>query len=303
MSNQSKTKKINAKLFEIIKRDIDVNSYNFQEIFLNKISSSTISDRYQKLNRDDGDNEGYVVTFFEKTRNTIFGVFTKLLPENSIHMAKTALDKNNISLQDLTHYSINEQEGIIKDYWYFCMYKNKLLINCGRYVRPFQTYINWLINDNELYECRPVITMQEDLQLGNIKNISINDKYLSARDNEPTVRQLRKTLRNFIPDLYKKLFDDVLPEDINIQDIISAEILLKFKQINGKSKNEDYQNTLKAILKAGAVDDLVVTTKNNKVIRGAEIETTHSFDVELTEKAQLPNEETIKQEMIAYITR
>ena len=94
-----------------------------------------------------------------------------------------------------------------------------------------------------------------------------------------------------------------MPEDINIQDIISAEILLKFKQINGKSKNEDYQNTLKAILKAGAVDDLVVTTKNNKVIRGAEIETTHSFDVELTEKAQLPNEETIKQEMIAYITR
>lgn len=294
-----KTKKITTKLFDIIKQNVDTNDYNIQEKFLSQIYHKNIKDRYQQLDIKDKNNEGYVVISYTEVRDTIFGVFAKLANENSIHIKKEELNKDNISLDELILYTVDDQEGIVKDYYYFCLYKNKLLINCGRSIKPFQTYINLLINDNNLYECRPVIIKEMDLELSNIKSISINENYLSQKNNENTITELKTTLNNFINKI-PNLFDVVLPNNINIKDIISAEILLKFKNNNGRSKKENYHDTLKSLLKAGVTDDLVIRTKNNKVYRGSEIEASYSFDVELT-KTQLPNEENIKQEMIAYI--
>lgn len=301
-------KKINVKSFTVEQIDNNTQTYNFQQLLENKLSG-TVEDRYQEINQQDENHEGYVITSYVKDRNTLFGIFAKLMPEKSIHITENEFQKNQVSLNELTAHSVKNQKGLIKEYFYFCIYNNKLLINCGRNVKPFQTYCNYLIGHENLFQFRPKLINNPEIALDNIKNIVIGETYLlnsanaEASTNTSNI-SIKKNLAKYLKLFQEELFNDISDEEIDAQDIIYAKILLKFKTKRGKKKDENnnYQNALKSLIKAGATDDFVIKTKNNKTIKGTEVEESFVIEADVT-TSLLPNEETIKQDMIAYITR
>ncbi len=176
---------------------------------------------------------------------------------------------------------------IYKSHYYFMM-DNKHIVTTlpgNTTINRFQTYINWFIESlrgGTIYEFTPLITHQPLLRLADVSKVKIQDPSIEVKEDTQTKS---KAISLF---LLKNLLIDVKQfKEIEESDIVSAELLLKFKKPSSMDK-KDYQRVLGAYMKPiSDTDNITFYPKNAKPISGNEILMMKPIEVEKLESGKI----------------
>lgn len=180
-------------------------------------------------------------------------------------------------------------EGAIKDSAFFCIYKSFFAITKKNLVKPIETYINWIMNnqmDNERIILKPKESSLSEISVKEITKIEIKSGYMNS-DAETKSQSL-----NLTRTILKSLIKDVsYTDDFDEENFISAVLTLKFKQ-----KEINKRETLNAAVRLVHDDDIIVTGKNGKRISGSNFFISVTRDIEKLASGRF-NEKQIETEM------
>lgn len=303
----TKKKDITLRAFKVINNNADL-STNPQGVFTmlsNKLNESIVADRKMLLNQDDPSEEADMMTNFVISKNNnIFGTIFRVLKSENVNIfPESLMVKKTISMEDLS--GMEEGKNVIKNQYYFMINSDYLVTNLFHKgsVYPFETYINWLLNDirKNIINIIPHIVPPPDVKLTDIKEVRISDSFISHAVNESGVLSDKTERVNISATIAKQLLSDTNKlSDIELEQIIVAELKVKFKKPSGMT-NVDFQNKYGALLKPiSNLDCVKFTTKGGKNISGENIVKTKKVQIEMTETGKM-SEPYLSQEMERFL--
>lgn len=292
----SKEKKPNEKdvtitVYEIHFAEQNVEDPNLvKDLFTCLNSSDTARERLMPLTSDENNTDNDFIPAFESSSGFLFGSFARLTEGEESSVPKAVLDKKTISLNEMITVAQNSSEGSIKSSSFFCIYKTLLTSTSGiKTIKYLETYINWLLDKNQIKKGRIVFKVKKNsmtkIPIKEIRSVKINGDYINAK-SETKIQSMNLTaslLHGFLDIKGTKTFDE--------ENIVSATLTLKFKQ-NIIAK----ENALDAALKIIDDDNIVITGKNGKTIKGSEYKMTFDRKIEKL-KNGLFNEQEINSTM------
>lgn len=207
------------------------------------------------------------------------------------------LKEKSITLKQVSQ--AKENSLLCKDYFYFFLTPNRLIANCKRssIISKLQTYLNWLIDDvrgNILLSFTPTIEIVNLVQPKDVRSMEIGNVKIPVESQTGL-----KTLD--VKKWLSGIFDEV-PELKQLKDneILQAFLTLKFKKPN-KMSTDEYAELIGNFAKSVETsDDIKITNKQGKTIRGSEIEKVKSITINCTLEG-LIIEQDLKQEMQKYL--
>lgn len=230
----------------------------------------------------------------------IWGSSLRITPSDEVlNIPDSLFSQNRIELQELN--SLEDQGTIIyKSHFYFLL-SNSFLITTlpgNITISRFQTYINWFLEnlrEQEIFEFTPHVKNSPNYQLRNLNKISVSDPILEKEESSSSERKMLSL------DMLKNLFSDVSSYDETVlSDIVSAELLIKFKKPKQMNK-EEYQNALGAYLKPiSDTDNLTFYTKDGQSVNGSEILNVRQVKIEKLESNNI-SENQLMQEMELFL--
>lgn len=276
----------------------------FQEV-KKRLIDSLASDRVMLLNQGDESKEADLLSDFTIQDNNIFGIIMRIAPGvDDIHIDHSLMEKSSFSLSDLKRQSGSKDRSAYRKHYYIC-FNDKFL--CTTLSRPttitrVETYLNWLVRSYG-YSFTPLTSPPPDFTLQDVNSIVVKNlqKDYSTNTNIPTTENKIFDLNKKLLEVIKtKIFKDAASlNDIDMEKIVSAELLLRIKK-NGK-KDEDVNKLLGAILKpVSDTNQLIFRDKKGKTIKGSDIEETTSIPIETTEQGYL-SEPSLLQQMSIFL--
>ena len=169
-------------------------------------------------------------------------------------------------------------------------------------IKRLQVYLNWFLSaerGSKLYEITPKIVDNIETKLADIKKIIVKDS--SVNFNQEKDNQEHKIFK-LSREAFAALFNDTNTlEDIIEQNIISAELSIKFKKPK-KMSGEDYQKIMGAYMKPiSETDDISFSTKKHGKIKGSDVLKVKTVSIELTESDMI-NQPQLYQEMEKFLS-
>ena len=267
----------------------------------NRLTSSIANDRRLLLNENDPDKEEDLICDYNTSSNTVFGSLFRIRnTENIPEIPDSVFEHNTIHINDLQPLTLNSSV-YYKNHYYFLISNNYLLVTLKgpTTIKHFQTYINWLIeaiSDKVLYEFTPIVKDIPEIQLEDLKSLKIQDPARKETD-EFNLTETKRIGMDYVMSLLK---DVVSLDEVKLSEIISAELILKFRKPQSMTK-EDYQNYFGAALKPVAdLENITFYPKKGKPISGAEMEEIKEVIIETTDTGRI-SEQELKQEMEKYL--
>ena len=298
-------KNINLRAFSIANDDIAQSNSGLQKILSDKLQGSVLQDRRMLLNQDDCEED--LISDFNNNTNFVYGVILRICPSDTVqNIPNDYLQKEKISITELDSIS-SEKTNVCKYHYYFALNDKFVVTNLQRNITidRLQTYINYLLEKERgtrLFEFTPVITEPEETKLSEIKNIVVKDTKIHtdivSQNNENSIGRksfniAKYWLSDFINDV------DTL-KTIEENQIISAELLIKFSKPRKMSK-EDYEKTMGALLKPMSdTDDVTFVTKRGNKIKATDLQKIKSVDIELTDSGKI-SEIQLQQAMEKFL--
>ncbi len=301
MSNKSKLLKLRA--FNIENNEITKASSDLFDNLKKKLSGSKAEERRMLLNEEDVKKEEDLISDYEMKKDYVFGVVLRITHSEDVpNIPETLLQKETFSIFDLG--KIDATSSIIyRNHYYFLISKDYVITNLQGNIpiKRLQVYLNWYLDEErgaKYYEITPKIVCNVETKLADIKKITVKDN--SVLFNAPKDTHERK-ITNIKREVLSSLIDDTGSlDDILEQDIISAELSIKFKKPT-KMSVEDYQKMMGAYMKPiSETDDVSFITKKGGRIKGSEILRVKSVEIELTETNKI-NEPELYQEMEKFL--
>lgn len=254
-------KLVKARFFEIDKANTNL-SYNFVEVLellkraLNE--KPKISDRQLILNKSNNDGESDILAHYEWNANKsyLFGLIMRIAPESSTgSLSPEVLKKEQCSIDELvTKDSIN---SICIDHYYFILNNNYLITNltCLKNIDCFQTYINWLTEKErgeQLISFVPQTTLPKDVPISSLRKLEFGDNTKIVTD----LNNQKETFSTHIKKLSNRLLKALLKdsdysslEDIDLEELISAKLIISVKRKSKDIDEDDFQKIMGTILK------------------------------------------------------
>lgn len=264
-----------------------------------KLLNTVANERRMLLNEKDKE-EDLICNYDLSNPNYLWGSSLRITPSDEVlNIPDNLFNEEKIILQELD--SLNDSGEIIyKSHFYFLL-SNEYLITTlpgNITISRFQTYINWFLMDlrnDILFEFTPMIKGSPIYQLRNLKRISVSDLIIEEKSNQSE----RKTLSLR---MLKSLFSDVTSYDETLlSEIVSAELLLKFKKPKQMSKQE-YQDALGAYLKPiSDTDNITFFPKSGPPVKGKEILNIKEVEIERLESKNI-SEKHLMQQMELFLS-
>lgn len=267
-----------------------------------KLNASLANDRRMLISAQDPNQDEDLISDYNISGDYVFGTILRVRPtENTPNIPDSLFRQNVIHIQDLDNVEL-ESSIIYKDHYYFLLNNNYLITNLKLTagISRLQTYLNYFLEQERgpiYFELTPMIQGDNRILLREISSIKIADPDV-PRDT-PTRNEEQTT--SIALGLLKKLMTDI-PSlgDTILEDIISAELRIKFKKPSNVSK-EQYQDFLGAYMKPIAdIQNVTFMTKTGTKVGGEDILRIESVNIDTTESNKL-SEEHLKQEMIRMI--
>lgn len=293
-------KTIKMRAFRIGKNNIS-NDINLFDFISQKLEETTANERRMVLNQQDEQKEEDLICFYEKPNNSVFGMLLRIRNSDNVpNIPDDVLEQNKFKLEDLPNFEF-DTTVLYKDHYYFLVKDNYLIVTLRGNVtiKHFQTYTNWLIEEerkNTLFEFTPIVKEVPEFPLNELKSIKFEDP---ARKEEDSYEQTetKKLSINFLQSILK---DVISLDEVKLSEIVSAELLLKFRKPKTMT-NEEYQNYFGALLKPTSdLENITLYPKKGKFIKGSDIEEMKEVKIETTEKGTI-SEKQLKQEMEKYL--
>jgi hypothetical protein len=262
---------------------------------------SVVNSRRMRLSSEDIEKDEDVLTYFKINdnqkiiRGTIIRISTS---ENIPIIGEELFNKNIISMEELD--MIGDNKVYYKEHYHFILNDNFIITNLKHpnTITKFQTYINFLLNYSYFTFAPLIKSINNSLGLNQLKEIKITDPF---NDNKENINGNNITKRinvaDNIIDILKKIVCDVKSlDDIDITQVIKAELLLKISKPR-KMTQDDYQKYFGAILKPiGDMENISFKGKDGNKLKGRDILQEKKIDIETTD-TEKPIEEQIFQNM------
>jgi len=286
-------KSIKLRAFEIKNNDIDKKTIDACDKLKERLKGSkSCEDREMILNEDDPFKErNFISNYSDKYPEYLFFTIMRISDNTDAGIPKELLEKEQFSFSELSSTIGNDTEALKALYknHFYCAMNNKYLItnlHSNRTIKPIQTYLNYYISDT-IIELNPVIKKPDSIKLNEIDIVEYKDPITAINnisttnlesENESKIKHLYIGLKDFISNLQS---ESVKLNDTELEQLVSIELKLKFKQPKGMS-DYDYKQKLSANIKPIAdLDSVVYKTKTgDKFIKGKDIIETKIVDVE-----------------------
>lgn len=301
-------KAVRLRAFKIANSDINNQHPNLNENLSSKLKDSTsVNDRRMPLNPEDPQKEEDLISYFQCLSNSVFCTMLRIKLGNNIQHINTELfNKKSFTISELKESTV-DGEAIYKNNYYFSV-SNKFLITnlqLNRSIKKLETYLGWLLNG--LYEINPIIDKEFVPSLSQITDIEVkgSDINLSSivnpSDNLSTETKVTTIAKNTFLHLFKFLDDSKKLNDIKIEQMISAKLIIKIRKPR-KNDNEELKKAYAALLKPVAdLENYTFHTKGKtKIKKGQDILRTKDVKIETTDSGFL-NESQLSQEMDRFL--
>lgn len=290
--------------YTIDKENIDVKTELIDKLF-QKISNSRIKERMRKHNNESDESD--FALFCKKVDNHLFGLMINMGKGHVEEIPIQTLDKKEATLFDLEKDIKEHIAGFKKNMYYFCIYKNILILsgNKDKSMKSFDLYINWLFNLlNDRYYIHPMISdaKEDNLTLDNIKTIEVDNvilnSYEEANNENVTVKKeifnLSNKFKNFIIKMISK--EDINISETDVKNIIDAKVVFTIK----KSKKGSNIESIKKALKVLDTDYVKITDKKGRKISSEKIFEKRTIPLEYNENGYI-DEDDLMMKMSDYI--
>jgi hypothetical protein len=291
---QKKTVKMMVSVFDIqpisegmAKFDMPLHLYNS----LN--STQAAKERLMPLSNDENNKDSDFISNFVYGQKYLFGSFVRLNAGEESTVLLASLDKKTVQINDMITAAQKDSAGSIHESVFFCMYENTLVMNLARTNRrPLEVYTNWFLreNNNEDQQCKfsPLKNQAATIPIKEIQSIQFADSYINGKQS------IKNESLKIKKELLKSLLNDIKSlRDFEMEDIISATLLIKINKRELKKNNSAALDTALRLLDR---DDIVITGKNGKRIRGTEYFCKKLIEFERTSTV-FYNEKAIETEM------
>lgn len=273
-----------------------------------KLEHTTSSqERMMPLSESTSDTEYDLCCTFKESvydqKTYLFGTMLRIkkaedvgdIPEELL--AKKKFDISSI----LTEKKGNNSFSEINSFYFLMRGKHVVCtLQTNRTIKNFETYINWLLGTQKNQLC-PKLVKQGNLKISDVRDMTFGptSSIITGTQNG-TMQKLIDIGVNALGPLIKIGKDEAPFRDIKWENILTAKLILKFKK-PGKITDDDFEKRYGAVLKRiENTDDVTITDKNGKKIKGSDIELRQEIEIDLTENGML-NEAMLESEMVKFI--
>ena len=275
----------------IVQIDLPLYLYNSLD------NTQAAKERLMALSSDENDKDSDFISNFVYNQKYLFGSFVRLNTGEVSTVLLASLDKKTVQINEMITASQKEVVGSIHESVFFCMYENILVMNSARNNRkPLETYINWFLreSDHENQQCvfNALKNQASTIPIRDIQSIQFADRYINSKQSikQESLKIRFELLKEFLKDIKSiKYFEN--------EDIISATLVLK---INKKILKKNNSAALDTALRLVDSDEIIITGKNGKRIRGTQFFCKKKVKFERT-STDFYNEKAIESEMRSII--
>lgn len=315
----SKPKQVTLRAFEIKNPNLSKASSNAKASLTSRLEQVKLSkERCMILNPEDPNQERDVLSYFKESpiSNSVFCTMLRITSDKEVqHITDTLFEKEVFSMNDIETAHI-DATAICKNHYYFSMSDEYLVTNLplNKTIARLQTYLSWFTN-NDLLEFTPLISAKGKTKLSDLKAIVVRDpEPLSGQaidvvpqdshTNLPATTEGKKSIKltQKVLDIIRSSMSDTEQlNDIALSQMISAELLIKFKKPRRMSEDE-YKKALGAYLKpVSDLDNISFKRKDNKTeVKGKDLLLTKRVSIETTQSGKLV-EHQLLQEMSRFL--
>nr|DAL47188.1 MAG TPA_asm: hypothetical protein [Caudoviricetes sp.] len=300
-------KRVKARFFVVDKANTNL-SYNSAEVLdlLKRAldEKPKISDRQLILNKSNNDDESDILAHYEWNANNtyLFGLIMRIAPESSTgSFSPDVLNKEQCSIDELiTKDSIN---SICTDHYYFILNNNYLITNLTglKNIDCFQTYINWLtekVRGDQLIAFVPKTTLPKDVPISSLRKLEFGDNTKIMTDLNNQKEKVSTHIKKLSSRLLKALLKDSdysSLEDIDLEELISAKLIISVKRKSKDIDEDDFQKIMGTILKPLTNDSgITLIGKNGEKLSGSDIKKVECFTIDKTSRGHI-DEAQLKQ--------
>lgn len=293
----AKTKNITITVYEIQSTEISIHNPDLCKDLHNVLNNTeSIRERLMPLSKESENIDSDFIANFTLSNDFLFGCFARLKEGEESVVQKAVLDKKTVSLNEMISESKQNTEGSINKSCFFCIHNNLLALSDSQTMKKaFTTYINWIFEQKNMklhYNFVPKKNTTTTISISEIKSIQLSEGFYNL-PNDNSFTETKSKMININKDEIMKMFlTDVKDmKDFADEELISATLTLKFNQ--RKIKKEKALDTVLNIVDS---DDVVITGKNGKKIKGSEYLIKAKRKIESTSHG-LFNEPQIETEM------
>ena len=291
-----KPKQITMYLYKICPQSIEDRSSDLRNLFKTKIEElRTVEDRMLQLNKNSEEMD--CLLYKELQSNGFFCTLVRLVPAQTVGMfPEELLKKEQVPSDELP---TDEIEGWkYKRLTYIYISDSFVVLNLNS-AKNFETYINEIIerDGGNLFLIKPYIEQQPKITLSDIKRIKLGEGFnvdiAKANTTWSTIKAIPKEVLNVL------IEKGVVVEELIKNDLVAAEVNLKFQKKPKEMKDEEYERLLSSALSLNR-DGVVVEKKKGGTINAGDLHKRKIVPIECL-AGDLLNEKDLKKEMAIFI--
>lgn len=292
----NKPKTVTLYLYKINPLRIEDRSSDLRNLFKTKIEElKTVEDRMLQLNENSEERD--CLLYKEMQGNNIFCTLVRLVPAQNVGIfPDELLQKEQVPSNELPR---DEIEGWkYKRLTYIYISNSYVVINMNS-ARNFETYVNEIIkrDGDNLFLINPHIEQQPKITLSDVKRIRLgggfNVDIAKTNTTWSTIKAIPKEVLNIL------IEKGVVVEDLIKNDLVAAEVNLKFQRKPKEMKAEEYEHLLSSALSLNQ-DGVVIEKKKGGTIKAGEFHKRKTVSIECL-AGDLLNEKDLKKEMAKFI--
>jgi len=262
-----------------------------------------ISDRCRKLSDLSVEGEQEFVSKVSVKSNGLFCTFLHLKEGGSINIQKSLLNSESFSLEELVTNTDGEIAGHLKDYTYFLLTKDLLILKMTRgiSISEISIYLNWLLkkalpayaNKNSVLLLRQ--RLRSDFNPLDVGSIVVGGNV--------QIKGQKSTIENIIQPVFNGLIDELIKskgiKGLDPDSIIrSASLILTIERRSDKNP-KDRANILQSLLDACNSDSTEIRDKKNARIDPTNIKEDKEVRIQFNDSG-FPDVAALEEEMWRY---
>jgi hypothetical protein len=284
-------------LYKICPQRIEDKSSDLRSLFKVKIDElKTVGDRMLQLNENSEERD--CLLYKEMHGQNIFCTLVRLVPAQTVGMfPDELLEKEQVLSNELPRDEIAGWK--YKRLTYIYISDTYLAININS-AKNFETYVNEIIQrgGDNLFLLNPYIEQQPEITLSDIKRIRLGSGFnvdiVESNTIWSTIKAVPKAVLNVL------IENGVVTEDLLKNDLVAAEVNLKFQKKPKEMEKDEYERLLSNALSLNR-DGVVVEKKKGGTINAGDFHKRKTVAIECL-LGDLLNEKDLKMEMAKFIT-
>lgn len=271
------SKKLKFSVFTVDSIVSDVSDLRIADDMTNALRHmARVRDRMMRLSEDDEKDSDFISDYKARPNGFLFGSFLRLKGGSESFLSVEDLDKDVIEINDVVREASEKSAGTVRDSVFFALRGRYLVMtSVHSNKKALLNYLRWVARENGTssdFVFNPVYNSTTEIPMKEIRSIKLADSYINSA--------LQTKSFNLKNTLLKQLFSDV--DSIgrcDWEDIVSATLTIKINK-----KELEKQNALNTALRLVDSEDVIITGRNGKKLRGSSYLLNVSRSIESTGK-------------------